>query len=53
VVTGPTGRVLAAASRGRHAASPAGRCVARALRAARFSASAKPRQILYLAVVLR
>ncbi len=53
VVAGSTGRVLSVSPKGAHASSLTGRCVARALRSARFKPFASSRQSIYYTVILR
>jgi len=53
VVTGATGQVASVSPKGTHAASLTGRCVARALRSARFSPIARSHQSFYYTVILR
>ncbi len=53
VVAGSTGRVLSVSPKGAHVSSLTGRCVARALRFARFKPFATSRQSIYYTVILR
>ena len=53
VVTGGTGRVASVSPKGTHASSLTGRCVARALRSAKFKPFARSRQSFYYTVILR
>lgn len=53
LIAGTTGRVRGVAPKGSHATSPTGRCVARALRSARFKPFARSTQSLYYTVILR
>ncbi len=53
VVAGSTGRILRVSPKGAHASSLTGRCVARALRSARFKPFARSRQSFYYTVILR
>jgi hypothetical protein len=53
VVAGSTGSVLSVSPKGAHSRSLTGRCVARALRSARFKPFARSRQSFYYTVILR
>lgn len=53
VVAGATGRVRSVTPKGVHAGSPTGRCVAQALRAAKFKPFSRSSQSFYFTVILR